>query len=113
MLEESAHQLGIQIFNFHVAGLAPVMFGSKFEQQPECIPVTGDGVRAGPQLPLQSVGEEPLQVSSQVWSAHRRSPCFEVSWNSVASSSSSGTAWMYQYVHPTDECPKYVASFGT
>jgi hypothetical protein len=60
MLEKRAHQFGIQVFHLQIAGVATVMFGSKFEQQSEGISITGDGVGAGAQLSQQSVGKEPL-----------------------------------------------------
>jgi hypothetical protein len=60
VLEESAHQLGIQVLYLQVTGLTLVMLGSKFEQQSEGVAITGDRMGAGAQLSEQSVGKEPL-----------------------------------------------------
>jgi hypothetical protein len=74
MLEERTHQFGVQVLQVQVAGLAAMVFGSKFEQQSEGVSITGDGVRAGSQLPQQSIGKEPLQMSGQIRGTHFRPP---------------------------------------
>jgi hypothetical protein len=106
VLEESRHELGVQILHPKIAGLPAALLGSKFQQQPEGVSVTGHCVLAGAELSQQAVRKELLEVLREVGNTHRRPPCVAANWNSVASSSSSGTASMYQYVHPTDECPK-------
>jgi hypothetical protein len=60
MLEEGSHQLGIQILDLQITGLASVMLGGKSEKESEGISIAGDCVGAGAQLSQQPVGEEPL-----------------------------------------------------
>jgi hypothetical protein len=74
IVKERTHQFGVQVLQVQVAGLAAMVFGSKFEQQSEGVSITGDGVRAGSQLPQQSIGKEPLQMSGQIRGTHFRPP---------------------------------------
>jgi len=79
-----------------LAGLALETFGGEVEQQAERVPITGDGVRTGAELPHQAVREEALQMACQVGGDHCAPPRVKRSRDSLARPRSSGTAWMYQ-----------------
>ena len=73
-------------------GVLPVLAQAKVDQQPERVPVAGDGVRAGLALSDEPLGEERLQ--------HRRERAHDspvqCSSRAAASCISSGTADRYQ-----------------
>ena len=68
----------------------------ELEEEPEGIPITGDGVRAGAELSAQAIGEESLKERCQGAGFHRAPPCWRAVDDSVASWRSSGIASMYQ-----------------
>ena len=93
VLQERRDERGIGICHVELGrGLVGALLGEA-EQEPEGVPVAGDGVRAGAFLAGQPVGEERFERRGQ--GAHRRAPRWPSMW-AMASSVSSGTAEKYQ-----------------
>ena len=102
VVEEGGDQWRVQVGDVQRGGRLAGPGGGEADQQPERVPVTGDGVTRGPALSHEPLGEERLQ--------HRRqrghdspAPC---SSRAATSCISSGTADKYQYVFFGSTCPR-------
>ncbi len=93
VIEEAAHQHGVQIGKIELGGfLSGPRFGEG-QQQPERVTVGVDGVRAGISLTTEPADEEGLHGGSD--GAHRDT-ARAVSTRSLARDNSSGTPVKYQ-----------------
>ena len=72
VVQEVADQPGVEIAQVEVAGLGPGPLGAEGEQQPERVPVGGDGVGAGSELRREPLGEERLEGGGE--RRHRSAP---------------------------------------
>jgi hypothetical protein len=70
VVEELAEESGVEIGQFEVGGGTAQPLGRESEEQPEGIAVGGYGVRAGPSLCDQAVGEEGLEKPREVGGVH-------------------------------------------
>ena len=96
MIEELADEGRVEVFDHQVArGLAESAH-REVQQKPEAVAVSGNGMRAGPTLSEQAVGEERLQEGREGGGDHDCTSSYLSTRRSVASWSSSGTASMYQ-----------------
>jgi hypothetical protein len=97
MGEEVTHQHTIQVFHPEPSRRLSGLLAGKAQQQAEGVAVARDRVRARLHLPAQPVGEEHLHEGRKRRCRHRvTSPAREPAARREASSSSSGTASMYQ-----------------
>ncbi len=94
VVEERGDHRGVQVGDVKPAGQGPGGGGGEAEQQPQRVPVSGDGVRAGPPLGGQPLGEERLDGGGD--RGHRGSPGLLSPRRRAASASSSGAACRYQ-----------------
>ena len=96
VIQERAHQGGVQVGEAEPAGCLAGLVAGEGQQEAAGVAVGGDGVRAGLLLTGQPVGEEPLQDRSEVGHDVTLPSC-PVGSNLVAArASSSGTAERYQ-----------------
>jgi hypothetical protein len=94
VIEEGADRDGVEVLDGEFrGGLARLALGEA-EQQPEGVAIGGDGVRAGPTLRDQALGEEALHDRGE--RAHGRAPVSAASKRAATSVSSSGAADRYQ-----------------
>ena len=91
--EEPADRVGVEVLEAELGRLLPAGLGQVGEQQPEAVPVGGNGMRAGLALADQALREVLLQCRGD--RAHGRLPR-GASSRSAASASSSGEADRYQ-----------------
>src|SRR5690348_8885488 len=112
VVKERAHQGRVQVGEAEPAGRLASLVAGKGEQEPECVAVGGDGIRAGLLLPGQPVGEEALQDGSEVGHDAACPSCPVGSSLAAARPRSSGTAERYQYVDFGSACPSQVDRTG-
>jgi len=93
MSQEIGDQVGVEIVEAELARWFPDSFGGESEQQPQRVPVGGDGAGAGLQLVQQPLGEERFDSGSE---RTHRSTSLGWSKQAAASASSSGAACRYQ-----------------
>jgi len=93
MSQEIGDQVGVEIVEAELARWFPGSFGGESEQQPQRVPVGGDGAGAGLQLVQQPLGEERFDSGGE---RTHRSTSLGWSKQAAASASSSGAACRYQ-----------------
>ena len=111
MIQELAHEIGVDILDIHLHRLAAQLLLGEGQQQFQGVAVALCRVFASVKLAAQAIVEEVLQMWCQWMSAH--DPALlsgAVPERSLARASNSGTASMYQYVPPGQEWPRTVLS---
>src|SRR5207248_7786483 len=89
VIEEVADEGRVQILEGQLRRGLPQSLLGESQEQAESVPVSRDGVRAGPTLPQETVGEEGLHQTGEVRVGAHGSISFGLSSRRAASSSNS------------------------
>lgn len=104
VIEERSHERGVEVLDRQLGGGRSGGVLHVEQQEPEGVPVGGDGVGTGMTLANEPFSEERLQGRGQ--RGHRFARSVVVSSRSAATASRWGEAERYQYVEAGLTCPR-------